>query len=206
MKKILAIILAFVLCFAGCSGENSVSEPEKPEEFVPARGTVENGIYKNSAFGVSFSAEEDWYFLSDSEIAQTMGIAAEEMFGEGTEVEPGNIYDMYCVDMETNATVSVNYENVAGTENITNEGAYLEIVTSQIVSAGASSGVKDAFIGDVEIGGVKITCLNIELEVSGAKIYEKIVAKQIGDWMCSITVASLSETEMEDLIGRISFE
>ena len=106
MKKILAIILAFVLCFAGCSGENSVSEPEKPEEFVPARGTVENGIYKNSAFGVSFSAEEDWYFLSDSEIAQTMGIAAEEMFGEGTEVEPGNIYDMYCVDMETKATVS----------------------------------------------------------------------------------------------------
>lgn len=206
MKKILAIILAFVLCFAGCSGENSVSEPEKPEEFVPARGTVENGIYKNSAFGVSFSAEEDWYFLSDSEIAQTMGIAAEEMFGEGTEVEPGNIYDMYCVDMETNATVSVNYENVAGTENITNEGAYLEIVTSQIVSAGASSGVKDAFIGDVEIGGVKTTCLNIELEVSGVKIYEKIVAKQIGDWMCSITVASLSETEMEDLIGRISFE
>ena len=206
MKKILAIILAFLLCFAGCSGENSVSEPEKPEEFVPARGTVENGIYKNSAFGVSFSAEEDWYFLSDSEIAQTMGIAAEEMFGEGTEVEPGNIYDMYCVDMETNATVSVNYENVAGTENITNEGAYLEIVTSQIVSAGASSGVKDAFIGDVEIGGVKTTCLNIELEVSGVKIYEKIVAKQIGDWMCSITVASLSETEMEDLIGRISFE
>lgn len=206
MKKILAIILAFVLCFAGCSGENSVSEPEKPEEFVPARGTVENGIYKNSAFGVSFSAEEDWYFLSDSEIAQTMGIAAEEMFGEGTEVEPGNIYDVYCVDMETNATVSVNYENVAGTENITNEGAYLEIVTSQIVSAGASSGVKDAFIGDVEIGGVKTTCLNIELEVSGVKIYEKIVAKQIGDWMCSITVASLSETEMEDLIGRISFE
>ena len=206
MKKILAIILAFLLCFAGCSGENSVSEPEKPEEFVPARGTVENGIYKNSAFGVSFSAEEDWYFLSDSEIAQTMGIAAEEMFGEGTEVEPGNIYDVYCVDMETNATVSVNYENVAGTENITNEGAYLEIVTSQIVSAGASSGVKDAFIGDVEIGGVKTTCLNIELEVSGVKIYEKIVAKQIGDWMCSITVASLSETEMEDLIGRISFE
>ena len=206
MKKILAIILAFLLCFAGCSGEKSVSEPEKPEELVPARGTVENGIYKNSAFGVSFSAEEDWYFLSDSEIAQTMGIAAEEMFGEGTEVEPGNIYDMYCVDMETNATVSVNYENVAGTENITNEGAYLEIVTSQIVSAGASSGVKDAFIGDVEIGGVKTTCLNIELEVSGAKIYEKIVAKQIGDWMCSITVASLSETEMEDLIGRISFE
>ena len=206
MKKILAIRLAFLLCFAGCSGENSVSEPEKPEEFVPARGTVENGIYKNSAFGVSFSAEEDWYFLSDSEIAQTMGIAAEEMFGEGTEVEPGNIYDMYCVDMETNATVSVNYENVAGTENITNEGAYLEIVTSQIVSAGASSGVKDAFIGDVEIGGVKTTCLNIELEVSGVKIYEKIVAKQIGDWMCSITLASLSETEMEDLIGRISFE
>lgn len=202
MKKILAMILASVLCFAGCSAE----EPEKPEEFVPARGTVENGIYKNSAFGISFNAEENWYFLSDSEIAQTMGIAAEEMFGEGTEVEAGNIYDMYCVDTKTNATVSVNYENIAGTENITNEGAYLEIVTGQIISAGASSGVKDAFIGDVEINGVKTPCLNIELEISGTKIYEKIVAKQIGDWMCSITLASLSETEMEELIGRISVE
>lgn len=202
MKKILAMILASVLCFAGCSAE----EPKKPEEFVPARGTVENGIYKNSAFGISFNAEENWYFLSDSEIAQTMGIAAEEMFGEGTEVEAGNIYDMYCVDTKTNATVSVNYENIAGTENITNEGAYLEIVTGQIISAGASSGVKDAFIGDVEINGVKTPCLNIELEISGTKIYEKIVAKQIGDWMCSITLASLSETEMEELIGRISVE
>lgn len=206
MKKILVLLLAFVLCFAGCSAEEHASEPEKPEEFVPARGNVENGIYKNSAFGITFRAEEDWYFLSDSEIARTMGIAAEEMFGEGTEVETGNIYDMYCVDTETNATVSVNYENISGTENITNEGAYLEIVTGQIISAGAASGVKDAVMGDVEIGGVKTPCLNIELEVSGTIIHEKIVAKQIGDWMCSITLASLSETEMEELVGRISIE
>ena len=39
MKKIFAVLLAFVLCFAGCSGE---------DEFVPERGKVENGIYKNS--------------------------------------------------------------------------------------------------------------------------------------------------------------
>ncbi len=201
MKKILAFLLAFVICFAGCSGE----EPEK-EEFVPARGTVENGIYKNSAFGFSFRGEEDWYFFSDAEIAQTVGIAAEEMFGEGTEIEIGNIYDVYCVDMETNATVSINYENIAGSENIVNAGSYLEIVSGQIISAGASSGVKDAVISDVEIGGEKFTCLNIELEVSGTKIYEKIIAEQIGEWMGSITIASLSEEEMEELVGRISIE
>ena len=197
VKKILVILLAFVLCFAGCSEE---------KVFVPERGAVENGVYKNSAFGISFEAEPDWYYLTDSEIAQTMGIAAEEMFGEGTEIESDHIYDMYCVDNKTNATVSVNYENVVSAGNITDEGTYLEIVTGQILSAGAVSGVADVVIGDVEIGGVKIPCLNIELEVSGTKIYEKIVAKQKGEWMCSITLASLSETEMEELVGRISFE
>lgn len=203
MKKLFAILLAFVLCFAGCSAAEPTAEPE---EFVPERGKVENGIYKNSAFGISFEAEPDWYYLTDSEIAQTMGIAAEEMFGEGTEIESDHIYDMYCVDNKTNATVSVNYENVVSAGNITDEGTYLEIVTGQILSAGAVSGVADVVIGDVEIGGVKIPCLNIELEVSGMKIYEKIVAKQKGEWMCSITLASLSETEMEELVGRISFE
>ena len=68
MKKIFAVLLAFVLCFAGCSEE---------KVFVPERGAVENGVYKNSAFGISFEAEPDWYYLTDSEIAQTMGIAAE---------------------------------------------------------------------------------------------------------------------------------
>ena len=70
MKKLFAVLLAFVLCFAGCSAE---------KEFVPERGTVENGIYKNSAFGISFSADESWYYFTDSEIAETIGFTVEEL-------------------------------------------------------------------------------------------------------------------------------
>ena len=86
MKKLLAMILCAVMVFsfAACS------ETEKAEveaiTITPERGTVENGIYENTTFGVKFEAGENWYFLSDDEIAMAMGVAAEEMFGEGTEI------------------------------------------------------------------------------------------------------------------------
>ena len=175
-------------------------------EVTPARGTVEAGEYKNTAFGVSFKAEEDWYFLSDAEIAQAMGVAAEEIYGEGTKIEGENVYDLYCVDMETNATVSINYENLGTVGALTDANGYLETVMTQLVSNGADSGVVDAIISNIEISGIKVPCLSIELDYAGTRIHEKVITKQIGTWMATITLASLSETEIEELLERVSFE
>ena len=204
MKKILALVLAMmmVLSLGACSGE---TEPETVE-IVPARGTVENGIYKNEAFGVTFSAGENWYFLTDSEIAVSMGVAAEEIYGEGTEIAGDHIYDVYCVENTTGGSVSINYEDLGTIGGMTDANYYLETVMTTLLSSGAKDGVVDSSITNIKIGEYEVPCLNIVLEYAGTTIYQKVIVKQSGSWMATATLASLSEDEINSLVGMLSFE
>jgi hypothetical protein len=204
MKKILALVLAMmmVLSLGACSGE---TEPETVE-IVPARGTVENGIYKNEAFGVTFSAGENWYFLTDSEIAVSMGVAAEEIYGEGTEIVGDHIYDVYCVENTTGGTVSINYEDLGTIGGMTDANYYLETVMTTLLSSGAKDGVVDSSITNIKIGEYEVPCLDIVLEYAGTTIYQKVIVKQSGSWMATATLASLSEDEINSLVGMLSFE
>jgi hypothetical protein len=204
MKKILALVLAMmmVLSLGACSGE---TEPETVE-IVPARGTVENGIYKNEAFGVTFSAGENWYFLTDSEIAVSMGVAAEEIYGEGTEIVGDHIYDVYCVENTTGGTVSINYEDLGTIGGMTDANYYLETVMTTLLSSGAKDGVVDSSITNIKIGEYEVPCLDIVLEYAGTTIYQKVIVKQSGSWMATATLASLSEDEINSLVEMLSFE
>ena len=204
MKKILALVLAMmmVLSLGACSGE---TEPETVE-IVPARGTVENGIYKNEAFGVTFSAGENWYFLTDSEIAVSMGVAAEEIYGEGTEIVGDHIYDVYCVENTTGGTVSINYEDLGTIGGMTDANYYLETVMTTLLSSGAKDGVVDSSITNIKIGEYEVPCLDIVLEYAGTTIYQKVIVKQSGSWMATATLASLSEDEINSLVEMLSYE
>ena len=204
MKKILALVLAMmmVLSLGACSGE---TEPETVE-IVPARGTVENGIYKNEAFGVTFSAGENWYFLTDSEIAVSMGVAAEKIYGEGTEIVGDHIYDVYCVENTTGGTVSINYEDLGTIGGMTDANYYLETVMTTLLSSGAKDGIVDSSITNIKIGEYEGPCLDIVLEYAGTTIYQKVIVKQSGSWMATATLASLSEDEINSLVGMLSFE
>lgn len=205
MKKLLAMILCAVMVFsfAACS------ETEKAEVEVvtitPERGTVENGIYENTTFGVKFEAGENWYFLSDDEIAMAMGVAAEEMFGEGTEITGDNIYDLYCVENATNATVSINHENLGTVGGFTDANYYLETVMTQLISTGVENGIADAVISEIKVGEEKVPCLDIVMEYSGTTIYQKVIVKQNGSWMSTVTMASLSEEELSSLVEKLEF-
>lgn len=208
MKKFFALLLAFAMLFSLAACSEEAAENEEPEEIIevtPERGTVENGFYENKAFGISFDANENWYFLTDDEIAQSMGIAAEKVYSGEIPEDAENIYDLYCVDMETGTTVSINYEDLGTIGGFTTENEYLEIVVTQLFEAGTDSGVTESELSVAEISGEKFPCLNLTLETGGMKIYERIVVKKVGTWMGTVTFATLDESEIEDLCAKLSF-
>lgn len=202
MKKIIAAILAAImlLSFAGCSEEKT-----EPTEITPGRGKVENGIYENTAFGIKFEAGENWYFLSDEDIANAMGIAAEEMFGEGAEITGDNIYDMYCVENTNGTTVSINHENLGTVAEFTDENYYLETVMTQLISTGVENGVVDAKISEIKVGGEKAPCLYIELNYGGQTIYQYLVVKKNMSWMSMVTMAALTMDELDGTLAKLTF-
>lgn len=208
MKKLFAALLALmmILSLAACSEE--AQEEEKSEELIevtPERGTVENGFYNNEAFGVSFETPADWYFLTDEEIAQTMGSTAEKLYGENVLEDMDYIYDLYCVDMETGTTVSVNYENLGTIGQFTETNQYLETVLAQLLSS-SNPGITATELSVIKVDGTAVPCLNITLEASGQTIYESIVVKKIGTWIGTVTLATLDEAEIEPLAESISFK
>ncbi|MBQ7874932.1 MAG: hypothetical protein IJ306_07240 [Oscillospiraceae bacterium] len=207
MKKILAALMALVMLFGLCA-----CSAEQEEEFVPARGTVENNVYKNEAFGISYTAEADWYYYTDDEIAATMGITAEELFtDEYAEAiaDAEIIYDMYCANLTTGETVNVNYENLGAIYGtVLDEEAYIASAAAQLENQLAASGlsITKNEAGTATVDGKEVPCLYVTMEYSGVSIYEVIVVKKVGDWMGAVTVASLEEAELENLVSNVSFE
>ena len=236
MKKLLAALLALmmIISLSACSGKQTDEMEAEAIEITPERGTVENGFYNNEAFGVSFETPADWYFLTDEEIAQTMGSTAEKLYGENILEDMDYIYDLYCVDMETGTTVSVNYENLGTIGQFTETNQYLETVLAQLLSSSntpssplptnISSGLSEenenkllsaqkeiesgntaTELSVIKVDGTAVPCLNITLEASGQTIYESIIVKKIGTWIGTVTLATLDEAEIETLAESISF-
>ncbi|MBR5311109.1 MAG: hypothetical protein IKU42_08325 [Oscillospiraceae bacterium] len=223
MKKLLAFILALlmVLSLSACSNEPEVQEPvidepvsEEPEEIetdieiIPKRGTVDGFTYKNEVFGISFFAGEDWYYYTDEEIAANMGIAAEEMLiDEYADALTAStlIYDMYCLNTKTSASINVNYENTGMSYD---EEYYLEISKTQLENQLNQSGYVLAKneISSASINGKEVPCLDIIIDFGGMYIYETIVVNSVGDWMGVVTVASLDEAELAEILKNISFD
>lgn len=206
MKKFFALLIALmmVLSLAACSGSG------EPEEFVPARGTVEDGIYKNEAFGIGFKADSDWYFYSDEEIASSMGKTVAELFPEdfaenleSTEI----IYDIYGADYYTGSTISINFENtIAVYEGEIDEESYLEIVKSQIETTLSGMEILRNEIGTTSVSGKEVPCLFVEIGLSGTTVYEAVIAKKAGSWIGVITLASVTEDGLPLLLENLSFE
>ena len=233
MKRIIALILALimVLSFAACSNdeeahdhdhdhdhdhteEPSVSESEEqpeeePEKDVLAkRGTVADYIYSNDAFGLGFEADTDWLYYSDEEIAATMGIAAEKMLSpEAADLiqEATIIYDMYCVNLTTGSSVNINHENIGALYgSIVDDEYYLEISKTQLEAQAAGLDFTRNEVGTAVVAGEEVPCLYVEINFSGMKVYETILAKKSGNWISVITVSGMSEEDVLDTLTRVS--
>ncbi len=233
MKKLLAIILALaaVLCLAACGGEEAPApdepqqeisqpeqeetptEPEEPvEEVDPKRGSVTDNVYKNEAFGISFTADENWYFMTDEEIASLMNISAEQMLAdEYAEMiaEADIIYDMYANSLAGGGSVNVNYENLGLIYgSIFDEKAYLEISKTQLSTQleGSEVGIEKCELSTVSVSGTEVPCLEIELDYFGFPVYEKLIAKKVGSWMGVVTLSADSAEAIDSLAAALSFE
>ena len=89
---------------------------------------------------------------------------------------------------------------------MTDANYYLETVMTSLLANGATSGIADAVISNVKLGNKEVPCLDIVFEYSGTEIYQKLIVSQSGTWMSTVTVASLSEDELSELINKLSFE
>ena len=204
MKKFFAAFMALILIFGLCA----CSE----EGFIPERGKVENGIYNNAAFGVSFNGDAAWSYLADEEIAASMGVSEEGIPAPEDKKalsEAGIIYDMCCANSENGTTVNITYEDLSATYGeVIGADYYLELYQMEIDSQirGEKISLEKNDIDFAYIDGKMYPCLKVAVNFDGTRIYETVIVKKSGNWLCTVTVAALGETELYDAVELISFE
>lgn len=242
MKKLIALLLALVmiLSFAACSNdepaenesepENSQSEqpetpdePSEPEE--PAepeqpkqdriRGNVDSLVYTNDVAGITFTAPEGRVYYTDEQIAETWGYSSSEILTKESAEALENtdiVYDMYCQNVNTGASVNINFENLNVLYSmILDEKAYLEISKTSLSEAfSAESGMelktcelKTMTLGDKEVPYLDIT-IGMTMEGFSFDLYEKVFVKKAGGFMGCVTLGALDAAEMDQLAAALT--
>ncbi len=184
--------MAFVMVLSLCSCF------ETELEFAPSRGKIEGIRYENAAFGISFFPGANWVFYNDFEIAEVMGVDISEVA-----VDPVNadaIYDMYAVNNETGSTVNVVYEKTKMSEKnyLKTTSAFLD---GQFEAAGATVLSKEMSTADIY--GEERPCLDLTVSMMGVTVYEKVIVDSSPNWIGTITIAALSEDDINEIIKAI---
>lgn len=216
-KKYIAVFLAIILIFIFSSCTDKKKEESKNIVSIANRGTINNNVYTNNKFNLSFEALEGWNFLSDVEIVRILGLSSDEETNEsaGLLLEQSTaIYDMYCANDDFTSSIQINYEmvDVDGMETDISPELYLETILNQteqmILSMNSNSmSLKNSELTVKEIGGKQVPCLNMVIQYtdSDASVYESILAKKVDGWMASVIVTSslLNDAEEWNTIDKI---
>ena len=191
MKKVLAFVLAalMVLSLASCSkaGFN--------------RGKVDGNVYENESVGITFTAPENWEFMSEEEISvewnlgnksfdeQLKGGEAFDAVAKCTAPGAGNLAMFKLVDL-----------NVKYGEALTIE-EYVEELRGEFEQKNPKSQVRVSDLESVEFGGEAFTRVVIGTLEDKTSVRYVTFLKELEEEgrLFSATVMLLDETEFDDV-------
>lgn len=207
MKKVKTVVsalsLSLVMLFTACSGDSSV-------EFK--RGSYDEAAkkYTTETFGFSVSFDDTWKVYNDSELAQLSGMTAstDEDFKKQLETE-GVIFDLAAslTDASKGTSVNITVEDlkVSGNSGLSEE-SYAEAAADQVKEQFEAQGAKveRAEKGKVTFAGKESACVFFKVTQNGNTVYETQVPVKKGNYMATITFASVDEKTVEELIKKFS--
>ena len=202
LKKWGALLLAaaLLLTMSACSGGKNIrgnvtpvgtTAPETtvPETTEPAFavGSSAGNRYENTFLGIGCTLDENWTFLSDEQIRENNAAAADMMAEEYQEmVEAADVvYDMMANHQNEVDTLSLNMEKLSGAALIISEEQYAQLSLEGLESSLSSMGIENiqTNVEQISFAGGTHTCIRLEGEYSGVKVYESLVCYKRGGYM-----------------------
>lgn len=136
LKKLLAFLLTTAMVFALAA---SAYAAEDEDEINPVLGYIDGSDYINEYFGLKCSLPDGWSFLSNEELMELQGSAAEMM--EDTDMEKyldaflednESCYVMAAVGAEGLQNINVIVENLHGIGAFISEDDLIQIVLNEL--------------------------------------------------------------------------
>lgn len=215
MKKLLPLLLAIViaLSFTSCGSKtpSDTSGSEKTESRTKAefsRGEISGNAYHSNFAAITFTADENWTFSTDEQIAEAMNVGSQYINGNydinKIIEETGNVTDMMAVNSGKGANIIVQYENLkkTGSVNMSSKD-YAEAVIKQINNM---STIEYNFseITTEKISGNEYCRLVASATVSGASICQEYLLRTFDGYAISIIITVTKEEDLADIEAMIS--
>ncbi len=209
------------VCLAGCgrsessirgsvtrSDKNVQTETAGPETAAGPElslGSTSGNRWENEFIGIGCKLDENWTFMTDEEIRELNQFTA-DMAGEELKeaMESADlIYDMAAMYADGVTNVNVNLEKLSGAAALIDEETYVGLSEGKLEEALTSMGLENIQTSSEEItfAGKSHYCIYVEGEMSGAKLYEAVVAVKCSGYMSCISVATWGEDIIEELLG-----
>ena len=207
-KKWGALLLAaaLLLTMSACSGGKSIrgnvtpmettapaqttaTETTVPETTEPAFavGSSSGNRYENTFLGIGCKLDENWTFLSDEQIRENNAAAADMMAEEYQELvaESSVVYDMMANHQNEVDTLSLNMEKLSGAAKLVTEEQYAQLSLEGLEGSLSSMGIENiqTKVEQISFAGGTHTCIRLEGEYSGVKVYESLVCYKRGGYM-----------------------
>lgn len=207
MKRILAILLVLCLTFGliGCAKESIRGDitDNAGEEIEFSMGKAEGKNYENKFLGLGCNVPDDWTFSTDAEINELNNLSADAMGDEISEQIKNAeiIYDMNVTSSNGSDNININFENIGILGGAVDAKTRLENTLPTIKEGLANMGCENIVteLTTVKIGGKEFTALNVTSEISGIKLYQRIVCDIKGKYMANITLTALTEDALEEM-------
>lgn len=201
MKRASTLLLALVMVFTLAA----ISPAARAEDSF-GTGTIQDNVYWNETMKIGCALDENWYFYSEEEILEVNGMTAEALDGEIAEIleSGGTLTDMFAQSMETGANVNVVFERVSLANSLFyNEKSYIEASFATVEDAFAQLGIEDVefTIQETEFMGETHCSVLITGMYSGVPIYEQVVVVKDGRNFTVVTVFTVLEEELEEVLS-----
>lgn len=220
MKKLLAALLSLFMLFSFVScglvdnpedirGEqtnNSTSASEvTKEEPEFSMGNTESLTYESKFIGIGCTFDEGWTFYDDAKIKELNNATADLAGEEFKELmkEATLVYDMFAISSNQIDNVNINLEKInkltLATMDIkkTMETSY-ELLEDSLSNMGYTNFTHK--IETAEIDGKVFDALAVSSEISGFKIYQKIINIKCNGYLASIAISSGDENTINSII------
>lgn len=218
MKKILAMILAtsMLFCFAACGmsekddddvkGSVKTSSGESVDtEKAFSVGVTEGAEYENKFLGLGFEIADGWSFYNKEEIAELNGITLDSMDEDLSEVVEASdyFYDVFAHSSDNRSSINIIFEKRtrAGVLALNLEEV-ADAAAENVIDTYENMGFTDmkSEIKDIEIDGKDYTGYTLTSTYVGTKLYQACFMVKRENYLVSVSIAAVSESELQDLI------
>ena len=204
IKKFGVLLLAgaLLVTMSACSGRGGDSirgnvtpaQTTAPEATVPettepafAVGSSSGNRYENTFLGIGCALDENWTFLTDEQIRENNAASADMMAEEYQELvaDASVVYDMMANHQNEFDTLSLNMEKLSGAALLISEEQYAQLSLEGLEGSLSSMGIENiqTKVEEIPFAGGTHTCIRLEGEFSGVKVYESLVCYKRGGYM-----------------------